>query len=154
MCRREPTAICSVSISSRQFPTPLSPIDLGAPPSFSPLPFVTHHATPRLRCLGLAVELIPVALDIIQPIHNHDAVPSDDPLHGRHGGVAGRLLGPGIAVHGARHAEAVVADDVQLEARGGARGRRGRDLGGEEGVQLGGAVGFPGAGVAGEDNEL
>lgn len=66
--------------------------------------------------LGLAIELIPISLDIVQTVGDHDTVPTQDPLDGRVLCSAGILFSSCFAIDCTREAERVRRDVVHIEA--------------------------------------
>lgn len=102
----------------------------------------TDNAAGGLQGLGLAVQLVAEAFDVVQAICNDNVIPRQDPLDGRIFFRTGILLGSGRAVDGARHAQHLVVDEMDLEAGRARIGRRAGNLGLEKLLQLGGSGGF------------
>lgn len=68
--------------------------------------------------LGLAVQLVAEALDVVHPVGNDNVVARQHALDGRVLLGAGILLGPCCVVDGARHAQGLVVDEVHFQAAG------------------------------------
>jgi hypothetical protein len=119
----------------------------------APLGVQPYHTTRRLHRLGLTVELVPEALDIVQAVGNDDRVAVEQSLHRRHLRGTCILLRPGSTIGGAGEAERLGGDVVYCEPCDSGVGRRG-DSGGEVGGQLLAAVGFAGTRIAGYHQQL
>jgi hypothetical protein len=114
----------------------------------------TDHAAGRLQGLGLAVQLVAEALDVVQPVGDDNVVARQHPLDGRILLRPRILLGLGRVVHAARHAERLVVDEMDLEATDAGIAGRARDAGLEVVLELEGARRLARRGVAAEEDEL
>lgn len=114
----------------------------------------THDAARRLHSLGLAVQLVPEALDVVQAVGNDNVVPREHALHGRVLLGARILLGSGCVVDAARHTQRLVVDQVHLQATAAPVGALTRDAGFQRVLELAGTRRLPRRGVARDDDEL
>lgn len=122
-------------------------------PSFSPF-HETHHTTRCMRRLGLTIQLISITLDIIQSIRYDHCVFTQEPLNLAHLCCSCIFLFPShVGVHAGWQPEGFIANDVNCKS---SRGfiRRVVDAGLKVSCELVCAVGFAGAWVAGEKDEL
>jgi len=101
----------------------------------------TYNTIRRPGPLRLTIQLIPIPLNVIQPIRHNDRIPPQRPLHSTIEGPSSLLLCLGLAIGRARDVEGLVVDVDDLEAGDGGDGRIG-DAGLEVGEELVGAVGF------------
>lgn len=76
----------------------------------------TDHAAGRLQRLGLAVQLVPEALDVVHAICDHDVVARQHSLDGRIFLRARVLLGLGRVIDIARYTKRLIVDEVHFEA--------------------------------------
>jgi hypothetical protein len=102
-----------------------------------------HHTAGRRHGLGLAVQLVPEALDVVHSIGDDDVVARQHALHGRIFLGTRILLSPRSVVDGARHAQRLVVDEVHLQSAGAGIGARGSNLGLAVRFELQCACGLP-----------
>jgi hypothetical protein len=76
----------------------------------------TDHTAGRLQGLGLAVQLVPEALDVVHSIGDDDVIARQQPLYSRIFLGARILLCLCGMVDGSRYAERLIVDQVHLEA--------------------------------------
>lgn len=115
---------------------------------------MTDHAAGSLNGLGLAVELIAKTFDVVQAIGDDDVVAREHPLYGRILLGAGILFSLGRVIDATGHAKRLIIDEVDLEPAGSPISTLAGDLGLEEILQLSGARGLAGRGIAGDNQEL
>lgn len=128
-------------------PTCTSSLSASYLPIDPPLKGITYNTVRRAQPLRLTIQLIPITLDVIQPICHDDCIPSQRSLHSTVVRPSSLFLCPGFAIGRSRDVESLVVDVDDLEARDGGDGGIG-DAGLEVGEELVGAVGFAGGGVA------
>lgn len=114
----------------------------------------TDDAAGGLNSLGLAVELIAEALDVIQAVGNDNVVTGEHALDGRVLLGTSILLCLGRVIYPTGQAKRLVVDKVDLEPAGARIGVLAGDLGLEKLLQLEGTGGLASRGVARDDQEL
>lgn len=114
----------------------------------------TDDAAGGLDGLGLAIQLVAEAFDVVEAVGDDDVVTGEHPLHGRILFRAGILFSLGRVIYPTGHAKRLVVDEVDLELAGPRIGALAGDLGLEEVLQLPGACGLARRGIPRDDQEL
>lgn len=83
----------------------------------------TDDAAGRRDGLGLAVQLVAEALDVVEAVGDDNVVAREHSLYGRIFLRAGILLGPGRVIDMARDTQRLIVDEVHLEPAGARIGR-------------------------------
>jgi hypothetical protein len=74
----------------------------------------TDHAAGSRHGLGLAIQLVPEAFDVVQAIGDYNVIAREDSLYGRIFLRTGILLGPGGMIDRARDSQCLIVDEMHL----------------------------------------
>jgi hypothetical protein len=108
----------------------------------------TDHAAGSGYRLGLAIQLVSEALDVVQAVGNDNVIAREDSLYGRIFLRTRILLGFGSVIDSARDTQRLVVDEVHLQAAGARIGTGSGDLGLAVLFELEGSSCLPRGGIA------